>query len=86
MREWDGEPYVQHKVSLKYKKPRSPGPVKTKLRGIGLLYQGSCWLAFFALFRFSQRKKPMFRQIPTAVDTGAARPILVRLAFGWILI
>ena len=25
----------------------------------------------------------MFRQIPTAVDTGAARPILVRLAFGW---
>ena len=21
MREWDGEPYVQHKVSLKYKNP-----------------------------------------------------------------
>ena len=40
----------------------------------------------FALSRFSQRKKPIFRQIPTAVDTGAARPILVRLAFGWILI
>ena len=28
----------------------------------------------------------MFRMIPTVVDTGAARPIFVRLASGWILI
>ena len=28
----------------------------------------------------------MFRIIPTVVDTGAARPIFVRLASGWILI
>lgn len=28
----------------------------------------------------------MFRTMPTMVETGAARPILVRLALGWMLI
>ena len=27
----------------------------------------------------------MFRMMPTIVETGAARPIFVRLASGWIL-
>lgn len=39
------------------------------------IFQGIYHPIFFALSRFSQRKKPIFRQIPTAVDTGAARPI-----------
>ena len=48
----------------------------------------SCYSSGALLFsaRVKYRKNPMFRMIPTVVDTGAARPIFVRLASGWILI
>ena len=40
---------------------------------------------FFA-FRSRYRKKQTFSSTPTAVEVGAARPIMVRLALGWMLI
>lgn len=40
---------------------------------------------YFRSFFSRYRKNPTFRIIPTIVEIGAARPILVRLALGWIL-
>lgn len=41
---------------------------------------------FFEAFFSVKIKKIMFNTMPNAVAMGADRPILVRLASGWILI
>ena len=46
--------------------------------------------SYFVRFSFDfllhHKKNPMFNTIPKTVAVGAAKPIMVRLAFGWILI